>query len=298
MISAYPKIFALGTGYIRDIFNGDVEITEKVDGSQFAFGNIDGTVYMRSKGVLLSSPSQEGMFFEAVTYVDTIAARLPLGIVFFGEYLRRPRHNVLSYSRVPKNNIVLFGAITTSQEVIQELDYYASLLDIDRVPVLYKGTVSSKESIEKLLDRESYLGGSKIEGIVVKNFSMHTVIGDIKLPLMAGKLVTERLKEVRVTRLSGKPHDLDSFIDSFRTDARWEKAVQHLRERGALTYTPRDIGSLIREVASDIEEEHSDDIKQYLLKEFLPKIKRASTKGLAEWYKQRLLEYLFSGDFR
>lgn len=50
MISAFPKIFAIGTKYIDSIFDNEVEITEKVDGSQFAFGKIDGEVYCRSKG--------------------------------------------------------------------------------------------------------------------------------------------------------------------------------------------------------------------------------------------------------
>ena len=34
MIQAYTKIFAIGTDYIRDIFNEEVEISEKIDGSQ------------------------------------------------------------------------------------------------------------------------------------------------------------------------------------------------------------------------------------------------------------------------
>jgi hypothetical protein len=49
----FPKIFALGTMYIRDIFEGAVEITEKIDGSQFVFGMIDGKLQLRSKGAVL-----------------------------------------------------------------------------------------------------------------------------------------------------------------------------------------------------------------------------------------------------
>jgi len=49
MISAFPKIFTLGTDYISDIFKEEVEITEKIDGSQISFGKIEGELYMRSK---------------------------------------------------------------------------------------------------------------------------------------------------------------------------------------------------------------------------------------------------------
>lgn len=36
MKPAFPKIFSLGTNYIQDIFKEEVEVTEKVDGSQRA----------------------------------------------------------------------------------------------------------------------------------------------------------------------------------------------------------------------------------------------------------------------
>ena len=32
MLTAFPKIFAIGTDYIKDIFEEEVEITEKLDG--------------------------------------------------------------------------------------------------------------------------------------------------------------------------------------------------------------------------------------------------------------------------
>jgi hypothetical protein len=50
MIKAFPKIFAIGQDYIKDIFDGEVEVTEKIDGSQFVFGKLAGELYFRSKG--------------------------------------------------------------------------------------------------------------------------------------------------------------------------------------------------------------------------------------------------------
>lgn len=34
MIKAFPKIFSIGTDYIKDIFKEEVEITEKIDDSR------------------------------------------------------------------------------------------------------------------------------------------------------------------------------------------------------------------------------------------------------------------------
>ena len=36
-LSPFPKIFQIGDRYISRLFNGVVEVTEKVDGSQFSF---------------------------------------------------------------------------------------------------------------------------------------------------------------------------------------------------------------------------------------------------------------------
>lgn len=46
--SAFPKILHLGDKAIRDIFDEEVEITEKVDGSQFGFGIVEGELIIRS----------------------------------------------------------------------------------------------------------------------------------------------------------------------------------------------------------------------------------------------------------
>ncbi len=50
-LKAYPKIFALGTRYVETIFDEPVEATEKIDGSQFVFGRIDGEELLRGSTV-------------------------------------------------------------------------------------------------------------------------------------------------------------------------------------------------------------------------------------------------------
>lgn len=50
-IPSYPKIYNLGHDAINNLFESQVEISEKLDGSQFSFG-ITPTrdIVMRSKG--------------------------------------------------------------------------------------------------------------------------------------------------------------------------------------------------------------------------------------------------------
>lgn len=297
MIRAYPKIFAIGTDYIRDIFNEEVEISEKVDGSQFAFGMINEELVIRSKGARLYADNPQKMFQNGIDYVVSIQDRLPENIVFYGEYLRIPKHNTLCYDRVPKNHVVLFGVAHAKEDkFIPEFDDLASALDLEIVP-RWKATIKSPEDLKDYLECDSYLGGTKIEGVVVKNYQRPFLLGGQPIPVMAGKYVSEAFKEVHSKRWKteeGKKGKWESYCESFRTEARWRKAIQHLAESDNLTNTPKDIGTILREVKADIESEETDAIKKFLWDIYSQDIMRSAVKGLPEWYKNQLVDRSFS----
>src|SRR5687768_920213 len=92
MIHSYPSIYQIGHKMISDIFKSEVIIEEKVDGSQFSFGVIDGELMCRSKGKQLIMDAPEKMFQKAVDYVRSIAPDLPWGWTFRGEYLSTSKH--------------------------------------------------------------------------------------------------------------------------------------------------------------------------------------------------------------
>ena len=295
---AFPKIFAVGQDYIADLFKDDVEVTEKIDGSQFVFGRVNNEVQCRSKGQMLYDGAVNKMFMDAWDYVHSVD--LPDGIVFAGEYLRIPKHNTLAYERIPKNHIAVFGASTPGGTFIScydELSELAGTIGLETVPLLYSGMVKSVEELQALLETNSYLGGVKVEGVVIKNYHRPFLLGGQPIPLMAGKFVSEAFKEKHVSGW-GKENTArgkwDVFKEGFRTDARWEKAVQHLRDADELEGSPRDIGALITEVKRDVVAEERDAILKFLWGEFAPDLLRKSTAGLPEWYKTKLAEQAFS----
>ena len=71
--SAFPKILHIGNKQISDLFDGVVEITEKVDGSQLGFGKVNGELFVRSKGKEQDLDNPDKMFEGAVEFVKTIA---------------------------------------------------------------------------------------------------------------------------------------------------------------------------------------------------------------------------------
>jgi len=294
-LTAFPKIFHIGERWIKDIFDGPVEITEKVDGSQFVFGMVDGELKMRSKGKAQYAGAVDKMFLEAHEYVSGRSVRRWLvdGYTYYCEYLRQPKHNVLTYNSTPKNYLYLFGVETPADGFIhdrQTVLEYADRLDISPANVLHYGE-SSPEHLREFLDLESFLGGPKVEGVVVKNYNKSFMLGDRVFPIMSGKFVSEAFKEKHQKNWTGENTSggkWGAFCDGYRSEARWQKAVQHLREEGRLDDSPKDIGALIKEVNRDIEEEEVENIKDFLYAHFGRDLKRKATAGLPEWYKSQI----------
>lgn len=293
MKTSFPKIFALGTKYISDIFSSEVEVTEKVDGSQFGFGKIDGQLYLRSKGEEVYIDNCPKMFKLAVEYVASIQNRLPNDLIFYCEYLSKPKHNTLNYGRVPKNNLILFGVCDKELRFKENLQEYADLLDIEVVPILFKGKVESVDNVYKLIERESILGNTQVEGIVVKNYSKEVMCGGQVIPIATGKYVSEKFKEIHGATWNKENktgNRIEFYFQSLKTEARWQKAVQHLEEKGLLTKSPKDIGILMKEANQDIVIEEKENIKEFLWGEYKGEISRIATRGLPEWYKKKLME--------
>ena len=110
-IGKFPKIWALGHRHTKSILEGPVEITEKIDGSQFGFGKVNNNVFCRSKNHELDLDNPDKMFKPGVSTVLTHEHLIPNNIMFYGETLAGPKHNVLKYDRAPEGNIALFACL-------------------------------------------------------------------------------------------------------------------------------------------------------------------------------------------
>ena len=135
------------------------------------------------------------------------------------------------------------------------------------------------------------MGKTKIEGFVVKNYKQAFLLGGQPIPLMAGKYVSEKFKEVNrsIWKTENRINRWKLFMEGYRTEARWLKSIQHLQEKNELENSPKDIGKLIEEIRNDITSEEKEIIKEFLWKEYSQELLREATKGLPEWYKKYLI---------
>lgn len=292
---SYPSIYAIGHRAIQDLLKGPVTVEEKVDGSQFSFGvDFEGELHVRSKGAKMHVEAPERMFTKAVVTAQLLAPLLTIGYTYRCEYLAKPKHNTLAYNRIPTGHLILFDVNIAEASYLpyREKKFEADRLGLECVPQIFSGVVGSLEQFREFLNRESILGGQKIEGVVVKPLN-YDLFGPDKKCLM-GKFVSESFKEIHgVEWKKDNPSPTDAvaaIADSVRIPARWNKAVQHLRDRGLIQDSPRDIGPLLKEVVADIETECRQEILDALWQWAWPQIRRRSTWGLPEWYKEELLK--------
>lgn len=296
---SYPSIYALGHKAVADLFTQPVIIQEKIDGSQFSFGVFDGVLKCRSKGADVDPASPPQMFAKAVATAKALQSYGVLvdGFTYRGEVLDKPKHNVLAYDRVPKGNIILFDVNVGEEDYVDPatLQSMADLLGLEAVPTFMDGARDvGLNDIGTLMEKTSVLGGQKIEGVVVKS----TVLYGIDKKRLMGKFVSEAFKETHKKvwgeQRKGAGSAVDRLVARYKTSARWQKAIIHLRERGELLGAPQDIPNLIREVRADLLKEEGAAIAEALFADMHNDILRGVTAGIAEWYKSELLKQQFA----
>lgn len=301
-LTGFGKVHAVGHRYTQGLLDEPVEVTEKLDGSQFSFGVVNGELHMRSKRAVIYTVNAPKMFVPAVCTAKVLfeQGQLREGYIYRGEAFQSANHNALRYNRPPQNSIALYGVDRAGggHDYLQhaELTEIAEELGLEAVPLLYSGMVNDLKTLDDLLEKESMLGGAKIEGVVLCRRDTPFFGPDGK-PIRA-KYVSEAFKETNEKAWRKKNPKKADILETIRAryavPARWQKAVQTLAEEGKLQGAPQDIGLLIKAVKEDIKEECEEDIKDMLFASFIGDILRGSTRGLPEWYKRQLAEQEFA----
>lgn len=296
---SYPSVYNLGHRAVANLFNGPVIVQEKVDGSQFSFGvDEEGVLHVRSKGADIYVESPQKLFAKAVETVVRLKDQLHVGWTYRGEVLDRPKHNALTYERVPVGNVILFDINDSEAGYLRHTHVMAEAerLGLESVPVYMVGMVKDQAQLVEHLDRMSCLGGVKCEGVVIKPLR-YDLYGVDKKVLM-GKYVSEAFREIHKSSWKeGNPRGGDiiqGIVGMYATEQRWEKAIQHRRDDGLLEDDPKDIGPLLKEINLDVLKECEVDIKEALFKWAWPQISRGLVKEFPNWYKAQLLAKQFS----
>jgi hypothetical protein len=294
MISDYSSAFSITHKIANHFWTGEIIAQEKIDGSQFSCGVINGKLCARSHHKQIDLDEPGTLFFHGIEYIKKLFTENKLidDFIYRGEYLQKPKSNTLLYSRIPKNHIILFDIDIKNQDYVNpsELNSLAEKLDLECVPSWIINTRPTEEILNKWLETESILGGTKIEGIVFKNYNFFNNI-DKKTVML--KYVSTAFKELHTKTWPSGNAFMPQLVERYKTDARYRKAVQHLKESGELSFAPQDIPLLMKEVNLDIIKECKDEIKDLLFEHFWKEISKNITRDIPAWYKAYLMEVIY-----
>jgi len=296
-LRSYSSPLNLGHKHLDHLFDGPVVVQEKIDGSQFSFGALNGELRCRSRRMPIELEAP-GMFSKAVEVVKSLHEKNLLidGWTYRGEYLSKPKHNTLPYDRVPNGHIILFDIDAGYEDYLspEMLTSSACALDLESVPTWLIEKQPTLDEINIWLEEPSILGGM-MEGIVIKNYAQ---LGADHKTLM-GKYVSSIFKESHSKdwkkRNAGKTDIMMQLVEMYLSQARWQKSVQHRDEAGDLLHAPQDIGPLLRDIQEDIKTECADEIKTILFNHYWKDLSRKLTQGFPEWYKEKLAEEMLDG---
>ena len=161
LIEIYKK---KGKDFLNKLFDKHVTINEKLDASAFAFEKgQDGKLYFykRNTDIPISLIDRtlmklyEKPIAHFVGFGDTLLNQIPAGWRFGMEYFIDENPQSISYSRVPKNNLVLsyihvknnVGKIVRTIQDKETLDEWADRLDIERSPIIFQGLLNQDQKI-------------------------------------------------------------------------------------------------------------------------------------------------------
>jgi hypothetical protein len=274
MYRSYPSISKYIRNSEKDWNDGPSwYIQEKMDGSQMTFYLLKDEDRIVFKCGNKEVGSKSSCFNKAISLLTLIKNKMDPNFIYYGESIQKNRHNVVQYSRVPKNYFILYDIFDISlqkyidfEPMIEE----AKRLGLEHSPTLYvsSGDEHPNTKIDELIESiisgqmESCLGGTP-EGIVIKR-------NHIKSTKM--KVVTDIFKEYHKVK---KPKNVDilyslKFLNwlgqQFNVGARFRKALQHLNEADSEIT----IHSLEEELDKDLMKEYKDELETYVWKEFNP----------------------------
>ena len=287
MIPAYPKIEQFHSSVTQQMLGHNVVIQEKVDGSQISFGVFNGQLQARSHHRQIDLVDTPKMFNDAVASLNTMnfMGNIQPNVVYRGEYLNAKKHNTLTYGRIPQHNIILFDRDDLNGVLAQCIENHFEV-----VPLLWYGKFEdiTQELLDQLLNRESILGGTKIEGVVIKCYGV--------LDERTGRPIMVKYVSNEFREKNGAEHKVTSKADIFTqlgeiygTPARFQKAYQHLKEQGKVKDELSDIGPMIGEVCRDVYEECAEEIKEKIFKWAWKLIARKVSAGVPDFYKKKLV---------
>jgi len=148
-----------GRDFIQNLLTLEVTATEKLDGSNFnvekqnngfVFYKRDGKTPINAIDRMLSI-YHEAPIKHFETLPKEVIDNIPNGTYFSFEYFASRQPVEILYHKIPKNNLVLESVRLKNGKYVYDktdLDQWADLLNVERVPIIFQGMLSDEQQME------------------------------------------------------------------------------------------------------------------------------------------------------
>lgn len=141
---------------LSKLFKKELTVFEDIQGSKIYVNHNKGNFTIKAK-TLNSDPinlidlATQKYYNKAINFFYSLPERvtslMPKKIWFCFEYFPDSQPANIQYDRLPKNNLILTSIVKNNKfdYSVQELIEFANLLDVDYLPIIFKGKLNSKQ---------------------------------------------------------------------------------------------------------------------------------------------------------
>ena len=297
---------SINTGYNTNLeldIDDRVIIQEKYDGSQFTiYKDEEGNLHYMNKNKSISGKGN--VWLNSYLSLCKKTDFFKIGFFYHGEAMNSRQSHTVRYDREPKRFWVLYEIVRENGQILtpEEMTEHLKNTDIEVANVLYDNNGHTKETnyidiakdiIQKMEDGkiQSSLGGIP-EGVVLKVLNRKTDTDKVRNSRF--KFVRQVFSEQNHAKKEKLPTLNDDEIvqgiaSVYDTDARKQKAIQHLKECEKKGWNEKNltsnIGRMVEELDADLLKEAEEEIKDMLFIRFWPQISKGARGDLTNFIK-------------
>jgi len=243
-----------GIQFIEKLFSNDVYITEKIDGSRFAFKKDNGElVFFKRDGktpINMVDRTVMSFYESAIEHIESLKLNnIPEGITFGFEYFANNNPGSIVYDKIPKNGLILTD-ISSGGSAITNIDTllsYSKQLKVSPPPIIYNGKLSGKQK-EQLTDFLTTEWDELFIKFKTESFTSYII-----------SILNSKLKNTALNIGTTKPiegivfsfNDGGTFINAKVVDPLYTQSARN-KTKGRYTPQAKENNSNLKEILSDM----------------------------------------------
>ncbi len=144
-----------GLSFVQTLFRNKVYVSEKIDGSRFAFKRVDDDLVFYKRDmknpINMIDRTMMKMYEPAIQHIEGLnRSSIPKNVLFGFEYFANNNPGSIVYDKLPKNGLILTDVSKNGNMVtdVNKLNTFSKLLKVSPPPVIFYGKLSAEQRVK------------------------------------------------------------------------------------------------------------------------------------------------------